>query len=814
MNSTTEVDERARRAVKKARQMLPQWRSYVRMLAKDPHAQVKLTSGGSYTDGKTIYLKVPPQLGDVYKHNRALCHRDSPVTGLPLCDGCAREAEVYVSMYHEVGHHVCDSFASVDPAEAARITTQVLAVEFGGTTPGTRAKKLIERIDEMIAQGTTFMDVAREVSPWLPLLLNAVEDVRVNREVMEARPGVRRMFMAKMVNIFENGIPSLDGSVVKWSERPVNNQCVIGMLMKPSGLDYSMLHPDVVAALNDPVITSLCVKANQTTSVYGTYGLAVESLERFRQLGFMLSERDPEDDEPEPEEEPEQEPEPEDQDDEQDDQDDDTDDESDDDQDDEQDEDDDDDGDPDPEDEGDQPDDGDEEPGDQSPCDDDESEGDAPHDDAPDEDGDDDADAEPDDDGQEGQEPDDTGDGDEEAPADDDGDEPADDSDDDGDADADADADEPGDDGEPEPGDGDADADPEPGDGEGAGGDEPGQHPGFGDPEDARRDLAIMGGHDPESEDLADVRPAGEADEDEDESEKAIRVAIVQEEYFDQPSQNIVGVNIHHYDPENRERGWAEDEWDAHVGDFEADETTLAPALRALRIVFAENRHARVETNMRRGRVNVRQLGRKIPTGDDSFFMRKTVPGRKDYEVIMGLDISGSTGGERIQMIRSAALAKADMLNRLGIPFSIYAHSGDYAGGMWSGDMSLSIHVIKEVSEKWNDTTKERLRNLVSYSANIDGHTLEFYRKVADRSSATDKIILYYTDGDMPCENFEEELEILQREIKTCRQRGYTLIGVGIGTDAPVEHGLDTVILDDVSDTYKVVAKLRKELGA
>lgn len=90
--------------------------------------------------------------------------------------------------------------------------------------------------------------------------------------------------------------------------------------------------------------------------------------------------------------------------------------------------------------------------------------------------------------------------------------------------------------------------------------------------------------------------------------------------------------------------------------------------------------------------------------------------------------------------------------------------------------------------------------------------TVEYYRKILDHRPETDKVILYYTDGKMPAENHDEELDILQREIRICRQKGYTLLGVGIRTDSPVRHGLDTVQVDGDEDIVKVVRHLEKRL--
>ena len=78
---------------------------------------------------------------------------------------------------------------------------------------------------------------------------------------------------------------------------------------------------------------------------------------------------------------------------------------------------------------------------------------------------------------------------------------------------------------------------------------------------------------------------------------------------------------------------------------------------------------------------------------------------------------------------------------------------------------------------------------------------------------ATDKIMLYFTDGNMPAANADEELGVLQAQIKHAKRDGITLLGVGMGTDSPVKHGLDTVRMDDDDDLKLVVDHLGKRLA-
>ena len=97
----------------------------------------------------------------------------------------------------------------------------------------------------------------------------------------------------------------------------------------------------------------------------------------------------------------------------------------------------------------------------------------------------------------------------------------------------------------------------------------------------------------------------------------------------------------------------------------------------------------------------------------------------------------------------------------------MYAHSGSYN--------KLDIFEIKAPKERWGNAAREALADLKPYSANLDGHTLEYYRKIVQARTETDRLLLYYTDGAMPAANYDEELEILQREIKLCEQMGIHL---------------------------------------
>lgn len=255
-----------------------------------------------------------------------------------------------------------------------------------------------------------------------------------------------------------------------------------------------------------------------------------------------------------------------------------------------------------------------------------------------------------------------------------------------------------------------------------------------------------------------------------------------------------------------------------------ATEAMIGRAVAKSRVAFNVNARAKTHRDQKSGKVDARNLGKRAwNEGDSRLFKTKTVPDKRDYEVLIGFDISGSTTMgrlpvSRMQMLKYSVCALADTMNRLGVDFSIYAHNTGYPGKRnYDEDdtvgATMDIYQIKLPSERWDPATRGRLEGLGSGGSNLDGNTLRYYRKQLDRSRATDKILMYFTDGIMPGMGTEFEVPILKEEINICRQRGYTLLGVGVFTDAPVKYGLPTVQVDSEADYPLVIDHLAKRLG-
>ncbi|ADD80854.1 vWFA [Rhodococcus phage ReqiDocB7] len=256
------------------------------------------------------------------------------------------------------------------------------------------------------------------------------------------------------------------------------------------------------------------------------------------------------------------------------------------------------------------------------------------------------------------------------------------------------------------------------------------------------------------------------------------------------------------------------DKWE---GDMEIpSERVLGKAVNHARIAFGINARVEYHRNQKAGRIASSSLGKRAWNPKDGrLFQTKKVPDKRDYEVLIGFDISGSTSSgvygqnkNRLQMLKESVYALAEVCQRLGIKFSIYTHNTGHAAGGYTMD----IHTVKTVKDPWSSATKDRLRLMGNAGSNFDGHSLQFYRKMIEKSRATDKIIMYFTDGAMPGAGTREELPVLQSEIRLCKQKGITLLGVGICTDSPTAHGLDTVAVHGHEDYPRVVQHLGKRL--
>ena len=805
----------------------------------------------SSTDGETmVYLRLPLELGDADadNHNKAVCgSRDE--AGSQLCPACRLLEEIDQVIWHESFHMVFESFIEPDDS-AKRAAAAALASERG--VP-----------EDLIDGATSAMQVAGYLNKWLPDLVNVIEDVYVNEAGYKARKGLRTAAVARYRRTFTSQNLSIDGSFWTWPELPVTARVMILFLAMGQGCEAEARivgGEDAGFLVDDPDVKSIVSRIHGATKTGERLLLAVEALEVLRSHGFLFDERhdtrpaeededgeeavltdDPSDQEVQTKEgKPDDDSEPEEDADKDDDE------SSTSDEDDE----------PDlteasddaESDEGESVDDDDEDDEEDSEEDDDfdddfddDDEDDLEEDDGDDEEDEPASDGEPCEEGEPTDDGEDAGsedDGENEAEAEENGDDGA--SDDDGFSDDDSEGDSgesgegfgdgegvdsnedfdeddldegEGDEGESTEGEAGHRSDADTGgegtdasddldDGEPTEGDDDEGHRGEtdkGDPvefkgtddseEEVESALESAMGHgdfskDREDEDL----PPEEAEE-----REVVEVALSQRGMFDEPTFNLKG-GVTFTKPR------------ARAG---ADTTQVPPGILSgptaqLRIAMAENRKIGIERSLKRGpRLDTAHLYRLL-TDDDRLHAKRSIPKKRDWAVVVGLDLSGSTMGGRNAIIRAGGIAVGDMLSSLGIKFTVLGHSGT--------PTTVTMKVGKEFHEPWNQDARSRVDAMGADAANYDGHSVEVYRRLVEAQPATDKLILYFTDGAMPCENYGEELEILQKNILMCRRSKINLVGVGVLNTEPRDHGLDTIRFDGFTGQYGL-AQLVEELG-
>lgn len=859
--------ERAWRAVRAFRALIPQLQNFARAATGNASLRVEATAGTPRTDGATIFLQPPARLGDNVLHVRRYCNKRNPLTLRQMCEACDIDDIVEAGLHHEMAHIIFKTIE--EPTPAGRAAIDKLVREWHPAGVCTHAEEMRKATEDYISKrGDSYMLRANLFDEMLGILLNAFEDARVNVSMFEYRPGTRAMLSAHATDLM-SGDNQDDPNWVPWHERDVNSQILIGMFLVASEeFGYvDQLCEEAKQVLWSDEIDAALLAIGRSGTVHDTVQVTVDIFRALQDMGIMVL---PKCAPPPPPEE---------------------------------------DDDASPDEEGQLP----GSPGEDSPA------GEAGGDEAP---GSEDEQSSPGDGtgggGNEGDAsgpplpgdpPDGGGDSDS-------GDPQQGGSEDHGDLE-----DRPG--GTPD----EAELDPQSGNGgtvpdrrrdEGSEG-EPGSSDDTGDRQDADKGSSVGETEEPDGKDaggdsdnrsresdtdespqeedaeaevsdseawlddaedqeseldeasreairataqgmtlhavLSEELPEcdrkqfacgesvlhpvvedkgddedgialiGWGEPDEDGNIEALLIALAQAGWFEEPSAEV--NEVHELQFPSPEVGWVST-WlsDSSPESFRPAEEIIGHVTTVGRITFDENRRSRKEVNRRSGRINTRSLARRAPFGDDRLFHKRIVPGKKSYHVVITIDCSGSTawgnknfsiakrGERRIDRIKRAAFAQAEVLNRLGIPFELWAHTAHYIDEQQPVlGSKMQLLQVKTTMEPWNEDSQKRLACVNHYSGNLDGHTLEFMRKRAELSNATDRIIIYYTDGAMPAMNAEEEGQILLRETEHCRKANIHLLAVGINTDSPKEWGFDTVEVRSDEDLVKVMEQLQRALS-
>ena len=743
------------------------------------------------TDGKTVLLTPPWEMAGETKfsHDKSLCgQRDGFIQ---KCKRCRCEELVDASVFHEATHIVKDSFGKATPPTSKQKEVFV--------------KEMWDRFQEQYHEidFEDIPDVVKMFSQKIPVFKtfwNVVEDIHVDGSLVKVRPGVAILRQAIYQMALETGIVQKDGSAKNWSDAPKPSRAL--MVYYCIGMKVTQYAPclgdDVKDLVDDPVLKVLAAAAFAAPTPADRMMVTLALYDRMKELDLLRKEpeqeeenddglvcSDPFDFDPPPDSESEEQ------------------------------------GESDESEEGDS--------GDPSEEDSDEEEGDDEFEGGSDGEADTDDEDEDDPNASGGQ-----GDEDFDDEEQDEGEEPE--------ADADG-----------EPCDSGSESDEEAestSDGESQEDDdseEEGEDEGEGSASDPDSDEE--GNDDSESEDSAgdegdDGSTTFEEDEEEDEEPEEhvdeITDAEVEEiekalERFAGHSKETDDDDPYQYNPSIEEvelmklvagrLPWMEldipsypiqavnNEPLALYGTSPINVGLVAPVVNKMKAILSANSNTRLEKSLKRGaRLDSQHLAR-IPMEDYRIFAKRSIPDKRDWFVLVSIDTSGSTGSI-IGEIRMLANNLGWLLHSAGVRFSMYTNDCDYLYGQGTnGDLAVGLraHTIKGPREPWQQVSP-RVNSIHSGNNNLDGQNMAWCRYQISQERAARKMIIYVTDGAMPDANAEAELPLLKHHLAALRREGVDLSGVGLRTDSPSKHGLDTIEVDDANDLTKLVQGLGARL--
>ena len=783
--SITQADfDKGRRAKERFDKMIvTRYRPLLRAVTKNEDLNVVGHPSGAFTDNKTVWLPIPLALGDeTLEHDKSFCGKRDPATLEMLCPWCQLEDRTDGVVFHESAHITEQSFEKVSGADVLKSVRALFGKHLDSLDP-----ERVKRMERALRQATDSMEAANIIDAWLPFTLNLVEDVYVNRRLFKHRAGTELPLKLFSRDIFTQGIlDASNGSTSFWSEKEDSAQALISVYLLGQGIPE--LADNLVQEHNlvdDKRAIELMEEIPSDCKPIVRIEIALKLLDYVRTLGYCQPKSDsilPPPPPPPPAK-----------------------------------------ADPEPQAPGtpgdevqEQPDPGEGDSGDEG---DDAEQGD---------DADDTEDGEGGDDAQDGESDDDDGEGDgSDAEADDDADEADGDGEGDG-SDAEADDDDEGDVAPTQAGSGSstgAEGDDEGGDE----GDEQSSSSSSGDDgDDEGESSSADADADAEGDDTQDDDPGSMTDDEIEEqlqrakelmiyvmghedtgptssnsgSDALVLERVIKQEGFDHPTDFIEKFDL---------KTIKDYEGKAKPVEQKAPRSTLTPSIAKLRVVFAANRKTGMERSLPAGsRLDTRHLHRAGGGEDHRVFAKRNIPKSRNWFVCVGLDFSGSTASNGADIATmKAGHAVGEMLHELDVRFAMYAHTTGNLGG----NRALEHVEIKSPSGNWRARgVQDVLFAQRGRGVNLDGHSLEQYRKIIEAERATDKMMMYFTDGEMPNANFYEELRLLQENITILQRQRCHLFGVGYRTDSPKAHGLDTIQFDDPDDVTSIVKGLEARL--
>lgn len=244
------------------------------------------------------------------------------------------------------------------------------------------------------------------------------------------------------------------------------------------------------------------------------------------------------------------------------------------------------------------------------------------------------------------------------------------------------------------------------------------------------------------------------------------------------------------------------------------DKKASGPALLHARKIFSQTKLDKNTHGLKKGKLDSKTLGSRAWADDGRIFKKKIRAQGINSEVLIGLDFSSSTtftyddfNVKIIDNIKVIASLTGNILNACGIPFSMFIHNTSNTGGV-----SQVVSTVKDINDQWDTNSKKILKLYTAGGGSLDGHNLQIYRKKLQKSKAKRKVLIYFTDGDIPATITDIEEPLVTIEVKKLKDAGIVMLGVGLRTDSPKRVGMDTIVVKSSSEISTVLKEIEKRI--
>lgn len=261
----------------------------------------------------------------------------------------------------------------------------------------------------------------------------------------------------------------------------------------------------------------------------------------------------------------------------------------------------------------------------------------------------------------------------------------------------------------------------------------------------------------------------------------------------------------------------------------EAVEHMVGPLQKDLERAISARSASVWEAGLRRGRLNPSSLSR-LASGDDRVFRKRHDSTSKDVAVSLVIDMSGSMGGQKINLAAQSAYALSQVLERLNISHEVICFTtrephgnesqlrADEAkmGRRFTRAEGLYMPIIKDFKERTSSVIKSRfgwLPNTRCMQANVDGECVEIAARRLLARREKGKVMIVLSDGE-PAGSCDRD--VLMRHLKdtvtAVTKAGVNVVGIGIQSSAVSKFYPKHVVINNVSELPDRVMKELRHL--